>query len=204
MRILKLSFICLLFVTCGQDSRVRDKIAENSPELYNVFEKENHLKPDLPKASFDTLHDWDLSWTIIEPIHKLVSNIEEEIQVSKRLSPGQKALYFYCYLNDEVTNGGFIQFYWNDYSKYIPPIKEGLTLIGDTAMLNIVTNADKEYLANKDKFESEKRKNDWSPLYDNLKKFDYYDSLFYKIQNRSMYLIELYVRKHPDDFVKLK
>jgi uncharacterized protein YwqG len=32
---------------------------------------------------------------------------------SKRLSPGQKALFFIWYLDAEVTNGGFIQFYWN-------------------------------------------------------------------------------------------
>jgi hypothetical protein len=33
-----------------------------------------------------------------------------------------------------VRNGGFPQFYLNGYGEYIPPIKEGLKLIGDTAM----------------------------------------------------------------------
>jgi hypothetical protein len=204
MRILKLSLVSLLLFSCGQTPKERDNTSNNPIELYNTFDKENHLQPDLAKASFDTLHEWDLGWALIEPINKASGSDEEEIQVSKRLSPGQKALYFYWYLNDEVTNGGFIQFYWNDYRKYLPPIKDGLKLIGDTAMLNLVEQADKEYLANKDKFESQRRKSDWSPLYENLKRFDIYDSVFYKIQNRPMELIEIYVRKHPEEFVKLK
>jgi hypothetical protein len=204
MRILKYSLIYFLLSSCGQTQRERDNASNNPAELYNLFYKENHLRPDLAKASFDTLHEWDLGWALLEPISKASGSDEEEILISKMLSPGQKALYFYWYLNDEVTNGGFIQFYWNDYRKYLPPLKDGLKLIGDTAMLNLLEQADEEYLANKDKFESQRRMNDWSPLYENLKKFDIYDSVFYKIQNRPMELIEIYVRKHPDEFVKLK
>jgi Domain of unknown function (DUF4375) len=198
------SFLLLLLFSCGQTPKDSDNNSNNSIEQYDTFDKENHLQPDFAKVSFDTLHEWDLGWALLEPINKASDKDEEEIKLSKSLSPGQKALYFYWYLNDEVTNGGFIQFYWNDYRKYIPPIKNGLKLIGDTAMLELVEQADKEYLANKDKFDSQREKNDWSPLYDNLKRFDTYDSIFYKIQNRPMELIEIYVRKHPEEFVKLK
>ena len=204
MKILIPSFLLLLLFSCGQTQKESNNTSNNSLELYDTFDKENHLQPDLAKASFDTLHEWDLGWALLEPINKASDNGEDEIKLSKRLSPGQKALYFYWYLNDEVTNGGFIQFYWNDYRKYLPPIKDGLKLIGDTAMLNLVEQADREYLANKDKFDSQRQKNDWSPLYEYLKRFDTYDSVFYKIQNRPMELIETYVRKHPDEFVKLK
>lgn len=204
MKILIPSFLLLLLFSCGQTQKESNNTSDNSLELYDTFDKENHLQPDLAKASFDTLHEWDLGWALLEPINKASDNGEDEIKLSKRLSPGQKALYFYWYLNDEVTNGGFIQFYWNDYRKYLPPIKDGLKLIGDTAMLNLVEQADREYLANKDKFDSQRQKNDWSPLYEYLKRFDTYDSVFYKIQNRPMELIETYVRKHPDEFVKLK
>jgi len=172
MRILKLSLVSLLLFGCGDTAIERRVTCENSPELYNTFDKENHLRPNLARTSFDTLHEWDLGWALIESFRKGSNNDEEEIQVSKRLSPGHKALYFYWYLNDEVTNGGFIQFYWNDYRKYLPPVKDGLRLIGDTTMLNLVMQADKEYLANKDKFECQRPKNDWSPLYENLKRFE--------------------------------
>jgi hypothetical protein len=188
---------------CGQTHKEEKKIIDDTKESYSSFDMINHLKPDFDKVRFDTLHNWDLGWALLEPIYKERGQ-EEEITFSKRLSPGQKALYFYWYLNDEVTNGGFIQFYWNGYRKYLPPIKDGLKLVGDTAIIDLIDQADKEYLANKSKFDQQKLKDDWEPLYDNLKKFDSLDNKFYKIQNNPMELLETYVRQHPDEFVNLK
>ena len=153
-----ISFLVLfLLFSCGQTSKDSDTSSNNSNELYSSFDKENHLQPSFDKVRFDTLHEWDLGWALLETINKAQDD-SEEIKLSKRLSPGQKALYFYWYLNDEVTNGGFIQFYWNDYRKYLSPIREGLKLVGDTAMLDLVEQADKEYLINKEKFDFQKQK----------------------------------------------
>ena len=104
-------------------------------ELYNTFDEANHLQPVFDKAKFSTLHGWDFGWAILEPIN-IAKGDEDEIELSRRFSPGQKALYFIWYLDAEVTNGGFIQFYWNDYRKYISPILQGLKLIGDTSMFD--------------------------------------------------------------------
>jgi hypothetical protein len=82
-------------------------------ELYDIFEKENHLKPDFDKSEFEELDSWDFGWAILQPIN-LAADKESEKALSKRFSPGQKALYFFWYLDEEVTNGGFIQFYWNE------------------------------------------------------------------------------------------
>jgi hypothetical protein len=71
-------------------------------------------------------------------------------------------------------------------------------------MIDLVNKADKEYLVHKEKFTSEKQKDDWEPLYDNLKKFEEYDSMYYKMHDKTMELIEKYARQNPNDFVKLK
>jgi len=176
---------------------------ESTSELYNTFDKEHHLQPVFNKEKFDTLHSWDFGWAILEPIN-IAHNKEMEIQLSKRLSPGQKALYFFWYLDAEVTNGGFIQFYWNDYRKYIPPIIEGLKLTGDKELLDLIYKVDKQYLDNKDKFDSQREKDDWKPLYDAMKEFEVFDSIYYKIHDKSMELIEQYTRKYPSEFIKLK
>ena len=176
---------------------------DKSTELYNTFDKSNHLYPDFDKTAFDTLHLWDFGWAILEPIN-IAPNDEKEIILSKRLSKGQKALYFFWYLDAEVTNGGFIQFYWNNYRKYLPPILEGLELIGDKELKNLVEEADKQYLINKEKFEFQREKDDWEPLYKNLEEFDKFDSIYYKIHDKTMSLIEEYARQHPSEFVNLK
>jgi len=180
-----------------------DKIIGTSMELYNTFDKDNHLQPFFDKIEFDTLHSWDFGWAILEPIN-IAKGKEDEKLLAKRFSPGQKALYFIWYLDAEVTNGGFIQFYWNDNRRYLPPIIEGLKLISDTSILSLVDQADKEYLTHKDKFIFQRQKNDWQPLYDNLKNFEKYDSIYYATNDKMMELIEKYARQHSDEFVKFK
>jgi hypothetical protein len=137
----------------------------NEPaEHYNTFERENHLRPDFNKSLFNKLHSWDFGWEILEPIN-IACNREDDKLLSKRFSPGQKALYFFWYLDAQVTNGGFIQFYWNGYREYLAPIINGLKLIGDKVLQDLLEKADKQYLANKDKFEIQREKADWVPLY---------------------------------------
>lgn len=177
---------------------------DNSIELFNTFESDNQLKPDFEKSIFHNLHSWDLGWAILEPIN-IAADKEEEKTLSKRFSPGQKLLYFFWYLDAEVTNGGFIQFYWNGNRPYLSPILDGLNLIGDQELMNLLKVVDLEYLTNKDKFPSDQNKEDGlESLYDDLKSFDGFDTQYYKVHERTMVLIEKYIRDNPDDFVNLK
>jgi hypothetical protein len=176
---------------------------KNNKELrtnhWNKEDSSNQFRPKLNKAEFDSLTSWDLGWFLLEPINKATDE-NHEMELSKQFSPGQKALYFFWFLDGEVTNGGFIQFYWNGTDKYLPPIVEGLKLIGDKELLDLIDKADKEFLLNKDKFTEQRQKDDWGPLYDNLKKFDEYDSVYYSIHDKTMALIEKYAREHPSEF----
>jgi hypothetical protein len=176
---------------------------DNSIELYNTFDKTNHLRPDFNKSAFDTLHSWDFGWAILEPLN-IAPDKDKEKELSKRLSPGQKSLYFFWYLDAEVTNGGFIQFYWNGYRQYIPPIFDGLKLIGDTELIDLVTKADQEYLTHKDKFNVQREKDDWEPLYNDLIEFEKFDEYYYKIHDKTMDLIEKYTRQNASEFINLK
>lgn len=156
----------------------------------------------LSKIQFDTLHDWNLGEEILKPMFT-AKNESEEAEILRRSSPGQKALYVFWHLNDEVTNGGFIQYYWNDERKYIQDLKEGLILIGDTVVLDLVTKADEAFRTNKKKFDYQKLKDDWEPLYDSLKVFYTLDKKYYGSQQNAMLLFEKYIRNHPDQFVQI-
>lgn len=169
---------------------------------YDVFEKENHLKPKLAKTEFESNYSWDLGWLILEPIN-IAGDEQNEILLSKRFSAGQKALYFFWYLDGEVTNGGFIQFYWNGKRKYLPAITKGLELIGDRDMLNLVDKAEKLYIENKERFDLGRTQEDFSKLYDDLIEFDDLDGIFYDMHDKTMDLIEKYVRQNPEEFVNL-
>jgi hypothetical protein len=197
--LLILSFI----LSCGQSKTQNNQTADNSMELYNTFDTNNHLQPLFDKTTFDTSHGWNFGWKILEPINIAKSRDDDKL-LATRFSPGQKALYFFWYLDAQVTNGGFIQFYWNGYRQYLPPIIDGLKLIGDISMLELVNKADEEYLKHKEQFILQRQKDDWQPLYDSLKNFDEYDSIYYATHDKTMELIEKYAREHPNEFVKFK
>ena len=203
MKRLLTQLLLISLLSCGQKANQSNKPINTSMEFYNTFDKENHLQPLFDKNKFDTLHGWDFGWAVLEPISISKGNEDEKL-LAKKISAGQKALYFIWYLDAEVTNGGFIQFYWNDYRKYIPPILDGLNLIGDTSMSNLVQKADIEYLAHQDKFILQRQKDDWEPLYDSLKNFDKYDSIYYATHDKTMELIEKYARQHSEEFVRFQ
>ena len=142
-------------------------------------------------------------WAILEPIN-IAADKESEILLAKRFSPGQKAIYFFWYLDGEVTNGGFIQFFWNNNRTYLPPIMDGLKLIGDKKMIKLVEKADAIYLANEKKFELEDSQENFEKLYNELSEFENLDTIYYDIHEETMDLIEKYARKNPTDFVNLK
>jgi hypothetical protein len=194
--------LVLLLPGCDQKQNSREQRDIKSIHPYSTFNKKIHLRPLSDKTRFDTSHGFDFGWSLLEPINIATDQESSEIELSKRLSAGQKALYFFWHLDAEVTNGGFIQFYWNGYRKYIPPILEGLQLIGDTAMVNLIQKADREYLLHSDKFAGQKQKNDWTPLYEKLKDFERHDEHYYKIHDQTMELIEKYARRYPEQFVK--
>jgi len=175
----------------------------NDLNRYAIFEQNNHLKPSIEKKSFDELHLWDFGWAILETINIAPDQGDGELALSKRFSPGQKSLYFFWYLDAEVVNGGFIQFYLNDNRKYLQAILAGLRLVGDNSLINLIEKADQLYLINQNRFASISKQVEVSLLYKDLKEFEPYDEEYYKLHDITMDLIEQYIRKHPDSFLTL-
>ena len=171
-------------------------------EAFTIFDKNNHLQPDFSKTEFETLHGWDLGWELLSVIN-IANSQDEDEALSRRFSPGQKALYFFWYLDGQVTNGGFVQFYWNGYRNYLPTIQNGLIIIGDTELVKLIHEADEKYVQKRELFTLQKRKNDWSPIY-KQELFEQYDNRYLQIHDNTMDLIEKYARANSEEFVRLK
>lgn len=172
-------------------------------DQFTVFDREVHLQPLFDSVAFDSLHGWDLGWAILEPIN-LTQSDEHEFEIAKQFSPGQKALYFFWYLDAQVTNGGFVQFFWNDYRRYVPTIIKGLVLVGDTEVERLVVEADSCYVRNVDLFTKCKAQDDWAPLYEELTQMDALDAKYYAAHDSTMALIEKYIRSNPFEFVRFE
>ncbi len=171
-------------------------------DLWAEFDSNNHLQPEMKTVKFESLHLWDLGWELLEPLD-IASSDEHEIELSKRFSPGQKALYFFWYLDGQVTNGGFVQFYWNGYAKYLPAIYRGLGMIGDKVLIKLLDRVHNYLVEQLPVFQKAIDTDDFEGAYELLPEFEDFDEEYYELHEQTMGLIEKYARSNPKEFVKL-
>lgn len=187
--IIAINFLCVFACT-----------AQSSNDPYWEFIEEKHFKPKLNTGEFYTLTGFDFGWYVLEPLTQFIENFNYEIERGKSLSYGQKALYYWWYLDGQVTNGGFAQFYSNGYGHYVPAIINGLEYIGDTAMANLVKKAEKIYQKNKKYIDGNVDDNWFSSAYDDkIDEISVLDDQYFDMNYQTMSLIETYIRRNPNE-----
>lgn len=174
--------------------------AQISKNKFAESDATNQLRPTIYQADFYQEKDFDLGWLLLEPIN-FNDSLITEAEWTKRFSPGQKALYFWWYLDAQVTNGGFIQFYFNDYAQYVPAILEGLKLIGDKDLEILLKKAHALYLAHQVDFEKASQEEfPTEKFYDKMEEMYLLDIEYYDLNEQTMALIEKYARTHTEAF----
>ena len=170
---------------------------------FKYFDEANQLRPKISKKGIAGLDDWDLAWEILEPINTATTRRSEE-RLSKRLSAGQKTLYFFWYLDAAVENGGFIQFYFNRTDHYFPSILEGLSLIKDKQMIKLLNDADVLFKTNEKIFARTKTISGFSKLYEKIPGFSVLDDKYYKLRDKTIARIVKYFKENTKEFVRFK
>ncbi len=191
-------------VSCSEQPSEKESVTESQLNNFSEFHKENHFKSEMTKASFDTLHRWEFAWAVIDPVLVMIESTPFEYQRVKRLASGQKALYFFLQTDEQVKNGGFVQFYWNGLEGNVPPLKEGLSLIKDKEMLNLIKDADKYYRKNKDIFEKATDVESFNALYDECPEFKRMTERYMELREVSIDKFEKYAKKNSHQFVVYK
>ena len=171
---------------------------------FSTFNKEDHFRPEMNWEELSQLEGAEFLWEVLEPISDMIDTSDVEAERSKRLSPSQKVLHFFWYLDDQVTNGGFILFYWNEYHFYLPTIIAGLELWGNQELLDIVQNAQKVYELNKSTFEKFLKSDDPEGLENALPEFRDLDEQYHEMGDEHYAKLEAFVRAHIDDFLVKK
>jgi antitoxin component YwqK of YwqJK toxin-antitoxin module len=182
-----------IFNLFGQDK------TKNDP--YWEFDQTKHFRPKLKKGDFFKLTGSDFCWFVLEPISDFVQDRKGELTKGKTLSFGQKALYYWWYVDAQVTNGGFTQFYYNDYGKYVPSIIKGLKHIGDIKMAELVNRSYELFLKENKKIKDARQGGleAFSNLYKEIKDFDNLDEEYYNLSDQTMKNIETYFRNNPNE-----
>ncbi len=170
----------------------------NDVNPFSEFDASNQFLPKIDLADFFRADGSDLCWLVLSPVNNII-NPEDEVATTRRLSPGQKALHFFWYLDAQVTNGGFVQFYFNGYGKYVPAIIDGLRYIGDTKMAELVAGAHKIYKNKKHLFDNQDELFG-GDLYDQLDELGDMDSLYYDHNGSTMDKLASFIKSHSDEF----
>ncbi len=117
-------------------------------------------------------------------------NEGERAQLIQKLRPEIKELYFWLYLDGQVSNGGFEQFYNNGFAYMIPEIKELYQRVGDEKGLEILEQSEIWY-RNRPKEEV------WVDL-----TLQHLDQEFFANEHSSESKIEAYVRANSHWYVR--
>jgi len=173
---------------------------ENEVNLYDGYDPYNQLRPQINRLEFYSTTAFELGWLLVRPL-KLAKTPEEEVALAKRFSQGQKALYFWWLLDVAATNGGFIQFYYDQQDRYIPAIHKGLDALGITEMTALIRKAHRAFKESKAEIETARNKSLLNKeLYKRLKALTTLDEEYYKLNGQTMKAIEDYARQYPDEF----
>lgn len=161
----------------------------------------SHFYSIVDKAQFDTLSGTDFTWIIFKPIIDTLSYtpLDNVPAFIEKLSEKQKVLFYLWELERAVHPYGFVNFYWNYKSNYQETIK-ALKLINDTAMLKVLEGVNKVYLSNY-KTIDRNLNSDWTFV---QKLFKKYNKLYFEKHKETMRLLEGYVKRYTNDFVRFK
>ncbi len=176
------------------------KQARKSENPYWKFDSYNHFRPRINTADYLQMTSFNFGWLILKPICEYIQFTKNEIDKGKHLSYAQKALYYWWYVDGQVLNGGFGQFYFNGFGKYVPTIIKGLKYIGDLEMVSIIEDAEKAYQKHKQFVENTPGKVMFTDEDDvNLDKLGDLTLEYFGFYRQTMQKIETYFRAHPEE-----
>ena len=157
----------------------------------------------IDRKQFDTLKGEDFTWEIFQPINDTLSYtaFAERPAFIQNLSSKQKVLFYTWELDRAVTGGsGFANFYYN-YKRYYPEIIKGLTVLNDTAMLSLLKNVNNIYVSKAKKLQRKYKRGKWQYIEE---LFSSFDNAYLNRRDKTMELLEKYIRRYADEFVRFK
>lgn len=167
-------------------------------DFFNKTDPENQVRPEVLLIDYYRLNNMDLNWIILDPMSRAVTEYSEKnksdlAESIKITSPEQKLLYFWWYLDGQVTNGGFSQFLFNGYDRYFQPILNGLKLLPNKIYYELVEKVYLFYLKEQmgivDKGKIEKFLSDANAEY-------------FKINEQLYKDVENFIRDNQSKFIK--
>ena len=160
----------------------------------------------ITKEEIETTGDDPLSFIFLfaEKYLALIS-ADSTGRIQQRLSPEQTVLLAFVTMDNEVSNGGFIQLIENGYGSYIfnNPLSDYLRDWGATATALIIDLARDIYHDKKETLEKEKSLEEFAKMYQEHKEFEEIEQQYYAVIESERDIIKKYMEAHLERFTEL-
>jgi hypothetical protein len=162
----------------------------------------------LPVADIEAINkaiasgnDEELFDLLVQPLHEELYR-RQTFEFLDDLSWPQQLLLTYDYLHMQVGQGGFIQFLHNGYVALLPSMIEQLYKLGCGDMAQVLDDALKVYVLNRDILEGAQSVEEFAKLYDELKEFEGIDERYVKLNPGVTRQLLDYAAAHLEEFVR--
>jgi len=160
-------------------------------------------RPPLTVETIDGTPDSLLVQLVFDHIsNTLPTNPDQELASVLSLTKPQQAIYIIWWLEAEVNNGGFNQYYYNSSGQFAKLAPNVLRLVGANKFAELTQTANNVFEKEKEQITKDQNgtSEGFSKSYDNnpLEKFD---NQFYALKEPLMELQVAFIRKNKKDFV---
>lgn len=190
--------------TKNKDGELSDEMKEQISKSVEDF-KNRPIQKTLTAKVIDTTSDDNLLQVVFDNIsEKLPSDYEKEYETVMTWNKSRQAIYMVCWLEAEVNNGGYNQFYSNSSGQFYKQLPDALTLIGATKFADLTKRANDTYQKENKKITQHQDGTieGFSKSYDDnpLNKYDDEFYELYKVENLQQKQVD-YIRKHKTEFI---
>ena len=162
--------------------------------------------PIITRELLDTLPDDELERAIIDNMHlKMEQDLSDEIIILQKSTIGRQTIYTTWWIEGEVRNGGFNQYFFNSNGIYLPYLLNGLKELNDSDYSSIVNKAIQIY-EQEVKEQHDSQDGSMEEFMDSYESnpLDALDEEFYKlIKNKPLADLRVnYIRNHYAQFIE--
>lgn len=168
----------------------------------------SQIKEDfrMDKFQFESIDDNVLVQTIFDYISENVikEDYVNEYKNIKNLSEGMQYVWAIWWLEAEVNNGGFNQYFYNTSGQFAEEAYKGCLAIGANKTAEIVNSAVLTIFQEMDLYKKTKEAGTIEAFMDSYKetKLGQFDDEFYKYEDDISGLLTKYIRNNPEMFVR--
>jgi hypothetical protein len=158
---------------------------------------------ELTPAILETIPDSDVEQAIMDLIDCRVERTgRTEREVLKTLPAGFRALYATWWVEAEVNNGGFNQYFWNPAGEFAAEAVEGFDLIGAPALARLTERAIAIRAKDEARMEQFKARDSIKAFSESYEgnPLNELDDEFYKLEENFSQTRVRFIRKNPELF----